>query len=160
MPTTINYPDTTGFRAAGASVILKIDDQEFPGWTAVEGERTRERVLVWGANADPLGKTRGKNTYKASVGMYPAEFNVFMVQHFGPGWGDRQFSAQVIVNENGYDTIDIRMTGCTVDVMKFSFASDSADPLKIEGIELNPIKITWNGVDDNARPLRGAVAVG
>lgn len=160
MPTPIRYPDTTGFRAGGQSLILKIDRQEFPGFTTVEGERTRERVLVYGANADPIGKTRGKNTYKASVGMYPAEFNLFMVDHFGPGWGDRQFSAQVLINENGYDTIDVRLLGCTIDVMKFSFDSTSADPLKIEGIDFNPVKILWNNIDDNFRPLTGGVAIG
>lgn len=158
MATPIRYPDTIGFRASFQSTILKIDGQEFPGFVAVEAERARERVLVYGANADPLGKTRGKNSYKASVGVYLAEFNAYMLEHFGDGWGDRPFTAQVSVTENGYDTVTVIMYGCTVDVAKFS-ASEGADPLKVEGIELSPTKIVWNGLDDNARPLRGAASV-
>ena len=159
MPTPLRYPDTTGFRAGFSSVILKVNRQEFVGFTAVSGERTRERVLVYGANADPIGKTRGKNTYRMSCGMYVAEFNAFMVQHFGPGWGDRPFATDVIINENGYDTIHVRGLGCTVDVAKFDF-SEGADPLKFEGIEFNPVKILWNGIDDNARPLSASPAIG
>lgn len=159
MPTPIRYPDTTGFRASFQSVILKIDGQEFPGFVAVDGERTRERALVYGANADPIGKTRGKNTYKMSVGLYVAEFNNFMIQHFGPGWGDVPFQAEVTINENGYDTQQYLGIGCTVDVAKFSFAEGS-DPLKFEGVEFNPTKVIFNGVDDNARPLATPPAIG
>jgi hypothetical protein len=159
MPTPIRYPDTTGYRASFPSIVVKVDAQEFPGFVAVNAERTRERVLVYGANADPIGKTRGKNTYKASLGVYLAEFNAFMIQHFGAGWGDRQFTFEITVTENGYDTQTARCAGCTIDVTKWDF-SESADPLKVEGIELNPTKIVWNGVDDNARPLRGAPALG
>lgn len=159
MPTPIRYPDTTGFRAGFQSVILKVDRQEFSGFTAVDGERTRERALVYGANADPIGKTRGKNTYKMSIGMYVAEFNNFMIQHFGAGWGDQPFNVEVVVNENGYDTQQYLGLGCTVDVAKFSF-SEGTDPLKFEGIELNPIKILFNGIDDNAQPLTTAPSIG
>lgn len=159
MPTPIRYPDTTGFRAGWQSLILKVDGQEFLGYVACSGERTRERVLVYGTNADPIGKTRGKNTYKASVGVYLAEFNSFMIQHFGAGWGDQQFTFEVTITENGYDTQTVRCMGCTVDVAKFDW-SEGADPLKVEGIELNPVKIIWNGIDDNANPLRGSPALG
>lgn len=159
MPTPIRYPDTIGFRASFQSVILKIDGQEFPGFVAVDGERTRERVLVYGANADPIGKTRGKNTYKMSVGVYVAEFNNYVIQHFGAGWGDQPFEAEVQINENGYDTQQYLGLGCTIDVTKWSFA-EGADPLKFEGIEFNPIKILFNGVDDNANPLGQAPAIG
>ncbi len=159
MPVPIRYPDTSGFRAGFQSVILKIDGQEFAGVTAVDGERTRERVLVYGTNADPIGKTRGKNTYKMSVGVYVAEFNFFIIQHFGPGWGDQPFNAEVTINENGYDTQQYLGIGCTVDVAKWSFA-EGADPLKFEGIEMNPVKILINGLDDNAQPLTVAPAIG
>lgn len=158
MPVPVRYPDTTGFRASFQSVILKVDRQEFPGFAAVSGERTRERVLVYGANADPFGKTRGKNTYKMSVGVYVAEFNFYMVQHFGAGWGDRIFRTDVLVNENGYDTQHYLGLGCTIDVTKFDF-TESADPLKFEGIEFNPVKIIFNGLDDNGKPLTSVPAI-
>lgn len=152
MPIPIRYPDLTGNRAGFSSLIFKIAGEEFVGFVAVSAERTRERVLVYGANADPIGKTRGKNTYKASIGLYLAEFDFFMIQRFGAGWGDVPFGAEVIATENGYDTQHVLLQGCTVDVAKFDW-SESADPLKIEGVELNPIKVTWNGKNDNRRPL-------
>lgn len=159
MPTPIQYPDTTGFRASWQSVICKVNRQEFLGYTAVSLERTRERVLVYGTNADPIGKTRGKNTYKASIGVYLAEFNTFMLQQFGQGWGDKTFTFQITVTENGYDTVTAQCYGCTIDVSKYDF-SESADPLKVEGIELNPVKIVWDGLNDNARPLGRQPSIG
>jgi hypothetical protein len=159
MPTPIRYPDTTGFRAGWQSLILKVDGQEFVGFVACEGERARERALVFGTNADPIGKTRGKNTYKASIGVYVAEFKQFMVDHFGPGYGDRSFTFQMTIAENGYDVQTVICYGCTLDKTTFSF-SEGSDPLKVEGIDLNPVKIVWDGVDDNARPLGAQPSIG
>lgn len=159
MPTPIAYPDTTGFRAGWQSLILKVDNQEFLGYAACEAERARERALVFGTNADPIGKTRGKNTYKASIGVYVAEFKTFMVDHFGPGYGDRTFTFQMTITENGYDTQTVICYGCTIDKTTFSF-SEGSDPLKVEGIDLNPVKIVWDGVNDNARPLGRQPSIG
>lgn len=159
MATPIRYPDTTSFRAGFQSLIVKIDGQEFPGYSEGKMSRKRERGMVLGANADPLGKTRGKNTYEASITVYIAEFLAFMVLHFGDGYGDRQFVFEATISENGYDTQTWVAYGCTIDLSAFSF-SEGTDPLKTESIDLTPTKIIVNGIDDNARPLRGAVAVG
>lgn len=158
MPTPIAYPNTTGFRAGFQSTLFKINGQQFVGYKSLEGERTRERALVYGANADPLGKTRGKNSYKFSVEVYVAEFKSFMVDQFGAGYGDVQFSCEVDVTENGYDTQSYIVEGCTVDSSQFSF-SEGSEPLTMK-VDFNPVKIIFNNVDDNARPLSGAVAIG
>ncbi len=158
MPTPISYPDTTGFRAGFNSVILKIDKQEFTGFKSVSGERTRSRGIVKGANADPLGKTRGSNEYKHSVEVYLAEFKAFMVDHFGAGYGDRQFTNEVTITENGYDTQTHVCRGCTIDTSTFDFG-EGTDALTFK-VEFNPTKILFCGVDDNERPLQGAASVG
>ncbi len=157
MPTPIAYPDFNSFRAGFQAVVLKIDRQEFTGFKSVEGERTRERTKVYGANADPIGKTRGKNDYKFSVEVYVAEFKAFMTDHFGAGYGDVQFSCEVDITEAGYDTQTYQILGCTVDSSQFSF-SEGTDALT-QKVEFNPIKIIFNKVDDNARPLGGSVAI-
>lgn len=157
MPTALAYPDFNGFRAGFQSVVLKIDKQEFVGFKSVEGERTRERTKVYGANADPIGKTRGKNDYKFTVEVYVAEFKTFMTDHFGAGYGDVQFSCEVDITENGYDTQTYQILGCTVDSSQFSF-SEGTDALT-QKVEFNPTKIVFNKVDDNARPLGGSVAI-
>lgn len=158
MPTPISYPDTVGFRAGFNSTIFKIDGQEFVGFKSVEGGRTRSRGIVKGPNADPLGKTRGSNEYKFSAEVYVAEFKAFVLDHFGAGYGDRQFTCEVTITENGYDTQTHFIRGCTIDTSDFSFAEGN-DALTVK-IEFNPIKILMNGVDDNARPLIGAPAIG
>lgn len=160
MPTPISYPDTTGFRADSSSAIVKLDRQEFAGWIEVKGSRKRTRGDVPGANADPLGKTRGKNKYELTLSVYVAEFKAFILDHFGPGYGDIQFNVEVTITENGYDTQTYLSLGCTIDGAEFSASASSSDPLKIENIEFSPTKIIFNGVDDNARPLTGQVAIG
>lgn len=157
MPIPIAYPDTTGFRAGFQSVVLKIDNQEFVGFKSVEGERTRDRPKVYGANADPIGKVRGKNDYKFKVTVYVAEFKAFVTDHFGAGYGDKVFSCQVDITENGYDTQTHQILGCTIDSSVFSFG-EGTDPLTFD-IEFNPTKIIFNKTDDNARPLGGSVAI-
>lgn len=157
MPTAISYPDTTGFRAGFQSTTLKINGVEFTGYKSLEGERTRERGVVYGPNADPLGKTRGKNSYKFSVEVYVAEFKAFMVDQFGAGYGDVQFSCEVDITEQGYDTQTHLIRGCTIDSSNFSF-SEGTDALTMK-VDFNPTKILFNKVDDNARPLTGAVAI-
>ena len=157
MPTPISYPDTVGFRAGFQSVILKIDGQEFTGFKSVEMSRTRSRGIVKGASADPLGKTRGSNEYKMSVEVYVAEFKAFMIDQFGAGYGDKLFSCEVDITENGYDTQTVQALGCTIDESTLSFA-EGTDALTY-AIEFNPVKVIFNKTDDNARPLGGSVAI-
>lgn len=158
MPTPIAYPNITGFRAGFQSTILKINGQQFVGFKSVEGGRTRERTKVYGANADPIGKTRGKNDYKFSAEVYVAEFKAFMIDQFGAGYGDVSFACEVDITENGYDTQNYVIEGCTVDTSEFSF-TEGTDALT-QKVDFGPTKIIFNGVDDNARPLTGAVAIG
>ncbi len=158
MPTTISYPDTVGFRAGFNSTIVKIDGQEFTGYKEGKLSRKRERGIVKGANADPLGKTRGSNTYEASLTVYVAEFKAFVLDHFGAGYGDRAWTLEVTITENGYDTQTHYAFGCTIDTSDFSF-SEGNDALMIQ-MDFGPTKVLFAGIDDNARPLTGAASIG
>lgn len=158
MPTPISYPDTVGFRAGFNSTIVKIDGQEFVGYKEGKMSRKRTRGIVKGANADPLGKTRGSNEYEMSLTVYTAEFKAFVLDHFGPGYGDVQFTNEVTITENGYDTQTHYARGCTINTSEFAFA-EGTDALTMQ-IDFGPTKLLFNGVDDNERPLQGAVAIG
>lgn len=163
MATPIRYPDTTGFRAGFQSTIVKFVSathgvHEFVGFTEVSMEQNRERALVYGANADPIGKTRGKNTPSAKLTVYLAEFKQFVLDAFGPGYADVMFTLEATVTENGYDTQTHYARGCTVDKKSFT-TSEGTDPIKVE-LELSPVKVLLNGVDDNARPLTAQPAIG
>lgn len=158
MPTTISYPDTVGFRAGFNSTIVKLAGQEFVGYKEGKLSRKRSRGIVKGANADPLGKTRGSNEYEASLTVFTAEFKAFVLDTFGPGYGDVQFTLEVTITENGYDTQTHYARGCTIDTTEFAFA-EGTDALTMQ-MDFTPTKVLFGGVDDNERPLQGAVSIG
>jgi hypothetical protein len=158
MPTPIRYPDTTSFRADFHSSIAKIDGQQFPGYKECKLSRKRERGVVKGANADPLGKTRGSNTYEASITVFAAEFKIFVLDHFGAGYADKTFTFEVALTEGGYDTQVHYALGCTIDSSELSI-SEGNDAVTLT-IDMSPVKILFNGTDDNAAPLAGAPSIG
>jgi hypothetical protein len=160
MPTPISYADTTGFRASSVDSILKIAGNEFVGYAEAKGGRKRERAMVPGANADDIGKTRGRNKYSLSISVYIAEFKAFLLDTFGNGYGDVMFSVEITVTAQGYDTQTYLFTGCTYDGGELSVSTSSNDALKIESAEFSPLKMTVNGIDDNAKPLGGPPAIG
>lgn len=149
----IPYPLINGVRHSFTSTVLKIDGQEFAGYRKVTWNRTRERSMVYGNNPDPLGKTRGKNSYEMKVTVLIAEWKAFITDHFGEGYGDQSFTTQLSYIENGFDSQDVQALGCTIDGSS-SDNSEGTDATEIE-IDLQPVKIIVNGVDDNATPLVG-----
>lgn len=154
MATPIAYPLINGFRHSGNSIdTLDLNGNKFRGFKSIEYTRTRTRVMVYGNHPDPIGKTRGKNEYKASVELYLAEWHAF-VSSLGAGYGDVIFSINAVFVEGGFDTITDRIIGCTIDTSTGGAVSDSADPL-MRKFDLNPLKIVYGGFDDAAIPLVG-----
>ena len=153
MATPIQYPLINGARHSFASIVLKLDGQEFSGFKSITYARHRERTMVNGANPDPLGKTRGKNTYECEIEIYFAEFRAFVLEHFGPGYGDRFFTIEVSYAESGFPTTTDRIVGCTIDDSEGG-GTEGTDALTRK-FKCNPIKIYFAGVDDNRTPLRG-----
>jgi len=156
MPTPIQYPLVNGVRHSFVSVELKLDGVIFQGFKSINYTRTRSRTMVYGNSPDPLGKTRGKNEYKADCELYLAEWNAFQaqLQDISPGYGDQFFEIVVMYNENGFDQITDTIIGCTMDSTEASNA-EGTDPTTRK-FELNPIKILFNGIDDSSVPLVGA----
>ena len=155
MPPPIQYPNVNGVRHSFASIELKLAGQVFIGFKSIEYTRTRERGIVQGNHPDPLGKTRGKNTYKGSVELYLAEWNVFQKQ-LGAGYGDKLFSLLVTYGENGFDTITDEINGCSMDSTEGG-GSEGTDP-STRKFDLSPLKILFDGIDDVAVPLTGVQA--
>lgn len=150
MTTPIQYPLINGLRHSFSSIELKINGQIFVGFKSINYNRTRSRSMAYGNSPDPLGKTRGTNEYKADCELLLAEFHVFM-SSLGAGYGDKAFDISVTYTENGFDTISDVIRGCTIDTTDSS-NSQGTDP-SVRKIELNPIKILFNGVDDLENPL-------
>ncbi len=156
MATPIPYAIINGARASFPSIIYKIDGQEFTGFKSITLTRKRDQAMVYGANPDPIGKTRGKNSYEHTAEVYVAEWKTFMLDHFGAGYGDRYFSNEVTITESGFDTQTHLVEGCTISSSELAF-SEGNDALTTK-VDFNPVKILFNGIDDNATPLQGAPA--
>ena len=152
MTTPIQYPLLNGRRHSFCSVELKLNNVIFKGFKKIDYKRTRERTDVYGNHPDPLGKTHGTNKYEASCELYLAEWNLFQAT-LGAGYGDVPFQIDVTYTENGFDMIHDTLMGCTLD------SSEATNAQGNEGtsrpIELHPVKILFNGLDDVDQPLSG-----
>lgn len=170
MPSPIAYPLTNGVRHSFASIEAVFAQTvapsgvgggtgaamalNFRGFKAINYSRTRSRVEARGTHPDPLGKTRGTNAYKADCEILLAEFNLLQaqLQQIQAGYGDVFFNFIVTYSENGFDTITDTILGCTMDLTDAS-NTESADPT-MRKIDLAPLKILFNGIDDLANPLQ------
>lgn len=152
MATPIPYPLINGTRHSFSSIELKLNGNIFIGFKSINYSRSRSRTAVYGNSPDPIGKTRGTNEYTADVELYLAEWNQFM-ESIGEGYGDVFFQVLVTYSENGFDTIQDTINGCTIDGLEVS-QSQGSDPL-VRKFEMSPLKILFNGKDDLAVPLVG-----
>jgi hypothetical protein len=152
-PTPIQYPYINGVRHSFASVEFKFNGIIFIGIANMNYSRTRTRTMVRGNHPDPLGKTIGENEYSADCELYLAEWNQFQASlgTNGAGYGDDSFTATCVYTANGFDMITDTILGCTLDVTEAALAKGT-DPVSRK-IQLSPLKILFNGLDDLAVPL-------
>lgn len=156
--TPIQYPYVNGSLFSWSSIELNMNGIIFRGFKSINYERARDRPKVWGNSPDPIGKVVGRNDYTCDAEIYLAEWNAFQAslaipgsQPAGGGYGDKFFNVFVTYAQNGFDVIQDVIIGCTLDKLTVS-QSEGTDPL-VRKIELNPIKIYFQGVDDLAIPL-------
>lgn len=158
MTTNLSYPLINGVRHSFVSIELKLNNQIFVGFKSINYSRKRNRTMVRGNHPDPLAKTRGSNEYSADCEMYLAEFNLFQAalittaQQQSLGYGDVAFQVLVSYSENGLDTIQDVINGCTLDETTAS-QSQGDDPL-VRKLDLAPLKVLFNSVDDVTTPLQ------
>ena len=156
----IPLPLINGVRHSAASVELKVANIIIVGVKSVDYSRKRSRTQVRGFHPDPLGQTRGENEYDASIEIYLAEFNQLQAAcqalNGGKGYGDATFDVIVTYGENGFDTITDTIRGCNIDSTEAG-VSQGPDALTRK-IELSPLKILYNGLDDLTNPLVGLPA--
>lgn len=146
----ILYPMINGVRHDFSSIEVVFGPHILIGFKSVNYSRTRTRTMVYGTSPDPLGKTRGKNEYKADCEMLLSEFDLVSAL---PGYGDIPFTMVVTYSTNGIDTVADVLINCTIDSTDASNA-EGADPT-VRKIELNPTKILFGGKDDMLVPLIG-----
>lgn len=158
--TPIPYPDSTGARHSWQSVKAILPGGTVLGIKTCNYDRKRTRAMVMGTHPDPLGKTVGENAYTGTIDMYLAEWNQLQAAlanlasaaSGAPGYGDVFFTVQIQYSANGFDVIQDELLGCTCDATTAS-QSQGPDAL-VRGIELNPLKILFNGLDDYSPALQ------
>lgn len=150
MTTPLSFPEINGLRHDWSSIELKANSQLFMGIKSIDYEWTREVALVRGFSPDPLGQTRGTNTFGCSIELYLAEWNLFLSQ-LGNGFGDTFFSIQISFAENGFDQITDQVLGSRLVGIAASM-SQGSDPLTRKA-KFQPTKIKYQGFDDLATPL-------
>lgn len=157
MPAQIPLPLINGVRHSFASVEIKVANLIFVGVKGCDYSRKRSRAQVRGNHPDPIGQTRGENEYEASIEIYLAEFNqlqaALQALGGGKGYGDVFFDVICTYGENGFDTITDTIRGCSIDSTEASLAQ-GPDALT-RTIDLTPLKILFNQIDDLAVPLVG-----
>lgn len=152
MSTPIQYPLVNGVRHSYSSIELTLNGQIYKGFKSINYDRVRGRSMARGNSPDPLGKTRGDNEYSADCELFLAEFNL-LISKLGAGYGDKLFTVTVTYSENGFDTIEDVLLGCSVDS---STASQGQGPDALSRkVTLNPVKIKFSGLDDLGSPLTG-----
>lgn len=149
----IQYPNVQGVRVDPSSVGMKLGvPLSLPiFFVSVTWKRTRTRTKLQLNHPDPVGKTRGKNEYDATLELGLAEANL-VINKLGAGYGDIFFPITLNIRESGFDQYVVYISGCTLDEDDGEAAG--TNPLTRK-FNLNPLKITVNGLDDLSVPLVG-----
>lgn len=153
----IPYPDSVGARHSFVSLKAIVAGLPILGLKKCSYSRTRTREILHGTHVDPIGKTQGENAYKASLDLYLAEFQQLkaaLIQQASiqnVGYGDVFFSVVAQYSAPGFTLINDEIQSCTLDD---TGAEQTQGPAAlIRGIELNPLKILFDGDDDVAPQL-------
>lgn len=153
----IPYPDSLGARHSFVSLKAIVAGLPILGLKKCSYSRIRTREILHGTHSDPIGKTQGENAYKASLDLYLAEYQQLkaaLVQQGeaqGIGYGDVFFVIQAQYSAPGFAIIQDEIQGCTLD--ETSAEQSQGPSALIRGIELNPLKILFDGDDDVAPQL-------
>jgi hypothetical protein len=151
----ISYPMVQGVRVDPSSVEMRLGSPVnlIVLFVSVSWKRSRSRTKLVLNHPDPVGKTRGKNEYEASLELAIAEYNA-IVNVLGAGYGDKSFQITLNIKETGFDPVVVQIQNCTLDEDDGDASGSNALTRKIA---LNPTKILVNGLDDLAVPLAGSV---
>jgi hypothetical protein len=149
----VPFPIINGVMHSYASIeaILGPAGRVSVAMSSINYSRKRDRDMPRGAHPDPIGKTRGDNKYDGDCELYLVQWQLLQVSMGLEGYGDIPFPIFVTYSDIGMPTIVDTLLGCTIDSTEVS-QSQSNKALSRK-IDLSPVKIYFNGVDDNIIPL-------
>lgn len=133
------------------SIVLKLNEKRYTGFSSVGYSDSRERVQVFGMGKahKPIGQSKGKYVpgpvsltgLKASINELRADLAELSASGNSFGDGEFEISVQYVEGEN--DPITDTIQRCTFAKNTVAH-EENADPLK-EDIELSCMSILWNG---------------
>jgi hypothetical protein len=156
-------PVTSGFVPSFANVRLNAAGMDFSGGFAelkydvkVVGEQVESN------NMDPVGETIGTAKYTASGKFYRLWLINFIAQitnQLGPGWAAQPFNVYVgIVADLSIGQVTQTDTLLSCKLRSLALAGQKGNSALTGDIDLSPLKILINGVDNNPCPLGSANA--
>lgn len=152
----IQVPLINGVVWSFQHITVNLNGLEFTGgFKLIDYDRKRDREMVMSNSPDPVGKTLGENKYTCKVDMLLAWwFACINSAGLGDGYGDVSFSISVAYNNNGFTPFVDHILNCTFDSTEAKNAAGTG--AIIRGVEFNPTKILFNGLEDLATPLVAA----
>jgi hypothetical protein len=134
------------------SIVLKLDNDPFTGFTAITFADKRERVKAYGMGRHhaPRGRSRGKYTvepvkltgWKGSVQLFRQQLALRSPD--GKSYGDVEFQIIVQYIETGEQPMTVEIDRC-VWAGNSTSDEENPDPLK-EEVEIDPMLIRRNGL--------------
>lgn len=141
-----------GNQLSWGSIVLKLDQDVFTGFTSISFADKRERVKAYGQGRHhaPRGRSRGKYTiepvkltgWKGSVQIFRKQLAARSAD--GKSYGDVEFQVIVQYVEADETPLTVAIERC-VWAGNSSSDEESADPLK-EEIEIDAMLIRRNGL--------------
>jgi hypothetical protein len=147
----MDYPLVNGTRHEWSSIEVKVKGAIVIGLKEVAYNDKLEPTKVYGAHAQPLGRTRGVYLAEGSITLLLDEANT-LIQALGDGFKETVFDITIAYSEGGA-TITDEMIGCRVKSVDQSL-SQGADGT-VRKFDLDVMYIVWNGKQSLQSPLKG-----
>lgn len=125
------------------------------GISSATYKRERKRDQVRSNHQDPVAQTDGENSYTASIEVYAAWWLNLMRtirNTLGQGYGDVAFTAFISYGNSVLDPFQDVLIGCHFDSTDADNKTGTAAITR--KIDLQPLKILFDGVDDCDIPLQ------
>lgn len=129
------------------------------GIKSAKYKRERKRDEVRSNHVDPVALTDGENTYTMSIEVYAAWWLNLMRtirNTLGNGYGDVAFNAFISYGPSALDPWQDVFVGCHFDSTDADNSQGTAALTRT--IDLHPLKILFDGVDDVSASLYGFAA--
>lgn len=145
---TIQFPTVRGRKYDFSSIELSLiregqASQVFVEITAVDYDDTLEQAFLYGADAAPLGKTRGQYQPGEATITVSKQTEAVLIDQLGDGYMEAEFDVTIKYSDVGLPLIVDTLEKCNI----FGFGQGHAtgpDPLVSE-MKLRPTTILRNG---------------